>query len=219
METLRNIFLAIGFWTYIVAGVEIFLEASAFFGLILPGDTVVVLLGVLAGMHALSVWGAAIVAVCCCFAGDLAGYSLGRYRGESVLAISRHLRLAYQRRKDWLNQDIRKYGVFIVPVGRFTPFIRAFTPFAVGLARLSWPRYVFIAALSAIAWGGCWFGVGLALGYNWRLLDKILAPLGGGLTGVVIIAALGYAAWRWRHELKVMFTKLRRRQRLGIINR
>jgi len=49
MQTLRTIFLTIGWWTYVLLALDLFLESSAFFRLILPGDTIVILMGVLVG--------------------------------------------------------------------------------------------------------------------------------------------------------------------------
>src|SRR5206468_11459186 len=75
----------VGAWTYLVVGALAFLETGAFVGLVAPGETAVVLGGVVAaqggvdlGLMLAITWSAAA-------AGDLASFALGRRLGRRFL--------------------------------------------------------------------------------------------------------------------------------------
>lgn len=201
MKFIRNIFLTIGVWTYPLVGVELFLESSAFMGIVLPGDTVVILMGVLAATHVLSLWGSIALVVCCVFAGDVSGYLLGRYKGDAVLKRSKRAKREFDRHHDRVERYQRRWGMWIVVIGRFMPFIRAVTPFTMGVGGMSLPRFLPAAAIASIAWGGGFFFLGYEFGSHWRQLESYLEPAGGGVIAAIV---LGFAGWYWwRHPQRI----------------
>jgi len=56
LEKLLNTISLLGHWGYLIIFLAAFLESSAFMGLILPGESVVVLAGVLASQGYFDLW-------------------------------------------------------------------------------------------------------------------------------------------------------------------
>ena len=68
-------------WAYVVVGVLAALEASAFVGLFVPGETVVLFGGVLAAQGRVNLVGMMAAAAAGAAAGDSIGYEIGRHFG------------------------------------------------------------------------------------------------------------------------------------------
>lgn len=182
---------ALGHWAYAIVGVLAFLETGAFVGLVAPGETFVILGGVLAGEGTLSyvllltiVWTAA-------FAGDIASFALGRHLGRGFL--ERHgpkVKITADRLTQ-VEKFLEKHGGKAIVIGRFLGFVRAVAPFVLGSSGLSWRRFVPYAVIGS----GLWSAVFVTLGYAfWQSLDKLLSWVKQGAfafgTVVTIVVAI-----------------------------
>src|SRR3978361_1482344 len=100
------------------------LEASAFVGVILPGEIGVILGGVLANQHKLPLAARLIPAIAGAGIGDSGGYWVGKRYGETLLSKipNRVLKPEHVERAE---QTIRNFGGKAVFVGRFTAALRA----------------------------------------------------------------------------------------------
>ena len=76
---------ALGKWTYLVVGALAFLETGAFLGFIAPGETAVIVGGLVAGQGQISLLALIAIVWACCVAGDVTSYELGRRLGRSWL--------------------------------------------------------------------------------------------------------------------------------------
>ena len=90
--------------------------------------------------------------------GDVAGasiaYSIG-YFGQRELLESHGSKLhvsasGLDRAHRWFD----RYGSPVIFISRFLPFIRAAFPYAAGVARMPYPRFVTMATLGSILWIG-----------------------------------------------------------------
>jgi membrane-associated protein len=210
METLRTIFLAIGWWTYVLVGLDLLLESSAFLGVILPGDTIVILMGVLVGGGIFSMWVSLVIIISCVFVGDTSGYLLGRYKGESILKKSPWIKHHYDETNDRIVRYKQRFGAWIVLIGRFLPVIRTVTPFSMGMAGMKLLKFVAVALLTSIIWGAGWFFLGWAFGRNWRALESILRPVGFGVAGLYVIVIVASFGWHNRERGKILWRNVKR---------
>ena len=89
LPNLEELFLdvgrALGPWTYLVVGILAFLETGAFIGLVAPGETTVIVGGVIAGQGEISLLVLIGIVWACAVAGDLASYTAGRKLGRAWL--------------------------------------------------------------------------------------------------------------------------------------
>jgi membrane-associated protein len=142
---------------YIVVGALVFAEAALFFGFVFPGETAIVVAGVLASQHRVSLPILLIVIALCAIVGDSVGYEIGRKFGDRLLATR-----ALRKHRDRLGaaQDLlRRRGATAVFIGRFTALLRAIMPALAGSARMPYGRFLIFNALGGVTWG-----VGFTLG-------------------------------------------------------
>ncbi len=129
----------------------VFGEAALFIGFILPGETAVLVAGVVASQDHVNVGVVAILVVAAAITGDSVGYAIGRRWGESLmkLPVLRKRRGALERALEGLRQR----GPIYVFIGRFTAFLRAVMPGLAGMSRMNYRRFFIANALGGTIWG------------------------------------------------------------------
>ena len=85
IERLLDIFGQLGNWGYLIVFLMPFLESAAFTGLLVPGETVVVLAGFLSSQGYLDLGNCLAVISLAVILGDTAGYALGKTIGRGTL--------------------------------------------------------------------------------------------------------------------------------------
>lgn len=129
----------------------VFGEAALFIGFILPGETAVLVAGVVASQDHVNVGVVAVLVVAAAVTGDSVGYAIGHRYGESFmkLPILRRRRGALERALEGLRQR----GPIYVFIGRFTAFLRAVMPGLAGMSRMNYRRFFIANALGGVIWG------------------------------------------------------------------
>jgi membrane protein DedA with SNARE-associated domain len=97
VERLLNAIGTLGQVGYLIIFAAAFLESSAFMGLLVPGESVVVLSGFLASQGYLEIGDLLWVVCLGAVLGDSVGYSLGKAIGRSY--FERHKRLLFLKEK------------------------------------------------------------------------------------------------------------------------
>jgi membrane protein DedA with SNARE-associated domain len=152
----------LGGWAYAAVGGMAFLETGAFVGLVVPGETVVVVGGVAASHGDVSLPLIAVMAWLGAWVGDATSFHLGRRYGSAVIApIARRLRISEQRLSA-LERSLARHGGKTVLVGRFMGFVRALAPFMAGASGM---RYRDLAPWS-LAGSGVWAVAFTLVGYQ-----------------------------------------------------
>ena len=151
-RALAHVVGGLGDWAYAAVGCMAFLETGAFVGLVVPGETVVVVGGVAASHGDVSLTLITLVAWIGAWLGDATSFHLGRRYGPTVIApIARRLRISEQRLAS-LERSLARHGGRTVLVGRFMGFARALAPFMAGASGM---RYRDLAPWS-LAGSGAW---------------------------------------------------------------
>src|SRR5258707_5789826 len=170
-----------GRWALVVVFIGVALESSAFLGLIFHDESIAVIAGALASDDFFSPWTAHATVAVAEIVGDLAGYTLGRYRGKAVLARWSFARRQYEKHRKRLEHYSDYGGSATVFVGRFVAIGRAFVPFTAGLSGMRARKFVPVSIASGIVWACFVVGLGYMLGSNWRLVEKYLKSLSAGI--------------------------------------
>jgi membrane protein DedA with SNARE-associated domain len=184
---------------YAVVAALVFGEAALFFGFVFPGETAIVVGGVLASQHRVSLPILLIVIALSAIIGDSVGYEIGRRFGDRLLD-TRVLRK--HRGKLGTAQDLlRRRGATAVFIGRFTALLRAIMPALAGSARMPYGRFLVFNALGGITWGvGFTMGgylAGTAFEQVAQWAGRVLAI---AVAVVVVIALLVWFLRRRRRE-------------------
>lgn len=126
---------ALGPYTYALVGVMAFLETGAFVGLLVPGETVVIVGGVVAGQGHIDLLALLGVTWVCAFAGDLTGYALGRRLGRRFLLEHGPRVHITEPRVIRVKAFFARYGLATILIGRFVGLVRPIAPFLAGASR------------------------------------------------------------------------------------
>ena len=218
MIALQGFLGSVGAWALVPIFLVVTLESSAFLGLLFPGEMVALIAGALAATQAFSLWLAFATVASAAVLGDVAGYALGHYWGQAVLDRWPFACRQYERHRSRLESYFELWGSATVLIGRFVAVGRAFVPFAAGLSEMPGRRFIPIAIIAGVLWGGVVVALGFVLGSNWRLVEGWLRSLGAGILILFGITILMVLLWRWlaRHQGEIAAAWQRRAQRYGI---
>lgn len=177
----------LGPYTYVLVAVMAFLETGGFVGLFVPGETVVVVGGVVAGQGHVNVLALIGLTWVCAFAGDLTGYLLGRRLGRRSLLMHGARLGITEGRLQRVEQFFGRYGLATILIGRFIGLVRPLAPFLAGASRYPAGRFAAIAAAGT----GLWSAAFVLLGFIfWQSLDEAISLAKRGslaLAGVLLV--------------------------------
>lgn len=166
-------------------------------GFPVPGTTALVLAALYAATaHGLPIVWVIVAAALGALAGTSAGFALGRWRGEHILAAAaRRLRQSPERLA-LVRAEFATHGAAVLLVGRFITGVRNVTGLLAGASGMSLACFLPISAAAATAWA-------LINGLEYYLFGHALSNADTWVQIVLVIAGL---AW-----LGVTVTVLRRR--------
>jgi membrane-associated protein len=168
--------------------VIVFIETGFFVGFFLPGDSLLVAVGVFSAggfLHMPLRWLLPSVMLCA-IVGDQIGYWIGRSAGNALY----HRRETFFFRRAYLQRAhdfYEKYGGRAVIFARFVPIVRTFCPPVAGAAFMSYPRYLGFDILGGIFWVGVMILGGFFLG---RSVPNIGQRIHYVIAVVVILSVL-----------------------------
>ena len=182
----------LGQWTYLVVGLLAFLETGAFVGLVAPGETVVIVGGVIAGQGEISlivligiVWSAAIL-------GDTTSFFIGRRLGRDFIVKHGPRIKIDEKRLEQVESYFERHGGKTILIGRFIGLVRALAPFVVGSSGLAYRSFIPYSIIGC----GLWATTFCVLGYVfWESFDQVAsvagkATFGFGITVAVIVGCV-----------------------------
>ncbi len=136
---------------YLAVFVGILLENL---GIPLPGETITIVGGFLAGSGELNYWLVLACAATGAFIGGICGYFLGKYGGwQLMLAIARCFRVQEVQLEE-IKTKFSENSVKAVFFGRFIALIRIFTSPMAGVVEMPFGQFLAVNFGGAIAWAG-----------------------------------------------------------------
>lgn len=187
-------------WGYYALFLFAFLETAAFIGLFVPGESVVVIGGLLASQGALELDKAMVAAGLGAFAGDTTAYLAARYFGERLLARPRWF---LNRENLGATQDFfAQHGGKTVFIGRFTAWLRALVPLAAGLAKMPVLKFWFFDLYGAAAWAIFFTLLGYVVGESWQTIKSFLGQLGAA--AFMLAAVIAYVVFLLRRRRRAI---------------
>jgi membrane-associated protein len=166
-------------------------ESAAFIGLFLPGETALIVGGVLASQGHLSLPLLLVLAIIAAVAGDSVGYEVGR-RGGPALRRSRLGRLIGARRWAKAEQFLVRRGGLAVFLGRWVGVMRPLVPSLAGMGKMPYRRFLTFNILGGVPWATAVVLGGYAAGNSFGLVSQWL---GRGSLFLGSLLALAAAAW------------------------
>lgn len=156
----------------LVAGVAMLLETSVLVGLVVPGDTIVIVAGT-----AVSSWpegialGIAVVAGS--IGGESIGFALGRFLGPRIRASRVGRRIG---EANWVRAEryLARRGGPAIFLSRFLPVLHSLVPLTVGMSGFAYRRFLAWTLPACAVWASLYIGVAAAAAGTFReLADRI----------------------------------------------
>ncbi len=144
------------------------LESSAFVGFVFPGEIAVLLGGVLAYQHRVSLTAVLAAGISGAILGDTIGYAIGRHYGRRLLS-GRVGRLVVRREHvDRAERYLAERGGKAVFLGRFTAALRVMIPGLAGMARMPYRTFAAYNIAGGAIWATTMVLVGYLAGASWQ---------------------------------------------------
>lgn len=181
---------AAGWWSYVVVFILTAGETSAFVGVLLPGETVILLASAIAGRGDLNAVLLATLVVTGGMTGDSLGYALGRWYGRRPNARLTH-RARPGSRIGRAHDVLMRHGGAAVVGGRFIGFVRTFLPFAAGASGMPYRRFFLFSTVASLIWGIGNVLLGYFAGAAATDFLHAAGPIGAAVLAVVTVAPFG----------------------------
>lgn len=190
MEQFISKVALLGQWGYLIIFLSAFLESSAFVGLIIPGETIVVISGFLAYHGYLNIWDCVLIAAAGAVMGDSVGYALGGHIGKGYFKTHKSLFVIKDYHIEKTYGYFRKHGPSTVFFGRYISFFRLFVPFVAGMSEMPYGRFLLYNAAGGITWAFLFTLLGYFFGESWQLAEVWAGRAGGFMVFILAIAAV-----------------------------
>lgn len=185
-ETLIN---SSGPWALVVVCLIVFSETGLLVGFLLPGDTLLVISGLLTHtslVFGLNIWWVGLLIGIAAFAGGECGYLIGHKFGPKV--FERKESGVFSRANvERTNKFFERFGGLSVILARFVPILRTFVPVAAGVGHMNYKKYSLYNLIGAVLWG---FGLtffGFLIGYIPPIADFVKNYIDVILIGAVTV--------------------------------
>jgi membrane-associated protein len=138
-------------WGYAALFAIVFSETGLLVGFFLPGDSLLFLVGAVAGAGNLDIVSVNIVLMAAAILGDTFGYMLGRQTGPRIFKRP-DSRLFRREHLDRTHAFYEKHGGKTIIYARFVPIIRTFAPFVAGVGKMDYARFISFNVFGGIGW-------------------------------------------------------------------
>lgn len=194
---LEDVSNTLGAWTYLLVGVFAFAETGAFVGLVVPGETVMLLGGAVAGQGAIDIYLLIAIAWFAAWAGDTTSFFVGRRLGrEFVLGHGPRVGISHERFEK-VEDYFSRHGGKTIFIGRFISLVRALAPFIAGSSGMRYRAFVPYSILGT----GLWASAHILVGYFFsRSIESAAKYAGRGafvLATTIVVVVIVVAAVRF----------------------
>ncbi len=142
----------LGHWSYLIFFIGAALECSAFLGLLVPGESLVLAGGFLASLGLLNIDDLVVVVAMGAILGDSIGYELGRRFGRPwLIRYGRWLGIR-PAHVEGVDAFFARHGGKTVFLGRFVGFLRALAPFVAGSSHMRYRQFLLFNVLGGVLW-------------------------------------------------------------------
>jgi membrane-associated protein len=186
-----------GAWVYALLFAIIFVETGVVVMPFLPGDSLLFVVGALAGAGLMNLPLVLVLLTAAAILGNQSNYAIGRHFGPRVFQweSSRFFN------KEAFNQAhafYEQYGGVTIVLARFMPFLRTFAPFVAGVAQMTRRKFTFYD----VTGGALWVCSVTIAGYLFGNIPWVKANLDKIIWGAILLPGLlvMWGAWRARRK-------------------
>jgi len=175
----------------VLAGVAIMLETSILIGLVVPGDTVVLVaaIGVTSWSEGIALGLAVVVGA---LIGESLGFWLGKWAGPHIRSSWLGRRIGEQH---WERSEryLRRRGGIAIFLSRFLPVLHSLVPLTVGMSGYAYRRFIAWTLPACVVWTTIYVGLAAGAAGSYHELSQRIHYAGYvfvGAIAVLLIAVL-----------------------------
>jgi membrane-associated protein len=183
---------------YILLVAIVFAETGLLVGCFLPGDSLLITAGLLAGAGKLDIWWLNILVITAAIVGDSTGYAIGVRLGPRIFTREKSL-LFNPKHVERTRRFYEKYGPKTIVIARFVPIIRTFAPVLAGVGAMRYRRFVTYNVVGGIGWVASMTGAGYVLGQTVPNISKHIHVL---VIVIIILSVIPIAVEVYRERRK-----------------
>lgn len=160
--------------------------------IIIPSELILATGGILAGQGVFNFWfafitglfGSVFCAVVIYFMGYFGGVGFTKKYGKYFFMKDNEV----EKSNSWFD----KYGLIAACIGRNVPIVRTLVSLPIGVARLSFKKFLFYTTIGSIPWTFVFVYFGYALGNNWVVLKQVTSRLKTPIRILIIILMISW---------------------------
>lgn len=168
-----------------IAGLGMLLETSILVGLVVPGDTIVLVASTAVG-NPVEYIALVIVVIVGALCGESIGFALGRFFGPKIRASGLGRRIG-QNNWDRAEAYLAKRGGIAVFLSRFLPVLHSLIPLTVGMSPMRYRTFMRWTIPACVIWAFAYVSVGSAAAGSYRELSRELH-----WAGYVFVAVIAF---------------------------
>ncbi|MDN3494427.1 DedA family protein [Planococcus sp. APC 4015] len=173
----------------LIAGLAIMLETSVLVGLVVPGDTIVIVAGtaVASPLEGVLLGVAVVIGA---LIGESIGFWLGRLLGPKIRDSRLGRRIGHD---NWAKSEryLQRRGGPAIFLSRFLPVLHSLVPLTVGMSEYSYRRFLAWTTPACILWASLYISVSSLAAGTYRELADQLHYAGYIFVGVIVVFLLG----------------------------
>ncbi len=169
----------------LIAGLGMLLETSVLVGLVVPGDTIVLI-----SATGISDWtqyaGLLVSVIVGALTGESIGFALGRFFGPRIQASKLGRRLGEH---NWIRAEtyLARRGGIAVFISRFLPVFHALIPLTVGMSTMRYRKFLAWTAPACLLWSTAYVSVGWLAAGSYRQVSGQLHFAGYLFVGIIVV--------------------------------
>jgi membrane-associated protein len=140
-----------GAWTYLIFFIVIFCETGLVVTPFLPGDSLLFVLGAMAGVGDLRLTTLILCLSLAAISGNMLNYAIGVFLSNRVLN-NQKIPFVKQAHIKRTHEFFEKYGAKTIIITRFVPILRTFAPFMAGVGSMPYGKFTIYNIVGGTAW-------------------------------------------------------------------
>ena len=174
--------------------------------IIIPSELILATGGILAGQGIFSFIGAFITGLLGSVFCAIIIYYMGYFGGKGF--VKKYGKYFFMKDDEVKksNSWFDKYGLIAACIGRNVPIVRTLVSLPIGIARLSFKKFLLYTVIGSIPWTFVFVYFGYALGNNWVVLKQVTSKLKVPIRLLLIVLVMS-----WLYKMIIKFIKVKQK--------
>lgn len=191
-------------WGYLILLAATLFETAPLFGVFIPGQTLVIISGVLVKMGTLDFIPLLLIVSFGAIAGDTMGYLIGRKYGYKFISKYGKYFLLKKSNFEKVQKLIGDHAGKTLILGRLNSFTRATVPLITGASRVKFRKFFTFNILGGIIWALSFIILGFIFGASYEIASKYVGQF--ILLAIILTIAIVFT-YRFVDKRKHIFEK------------